>query len=93
MFAILKEEFIDVVMSMSITDEEFELIQDSIFDKKLNEKLKDMFQKHQSKNNRTYTREKVIEKEIERIIAERTKVTEYDILEAVEIAEKEFAVL
>ncbi|WP_261987986.1 hypothetical protein [Streptococcus suis] len=93
MFAILKEEFIDIVMAMALSEEEFKEIQNNIFDKKLGERLKDMFQKKQSVNNRMFTRESIIEQEVERVISKRTVLAEEDILEAVQIAEKEFAVI
>ncbi|HFR3395825.1 TPA: hypothetical protein ACHU7C_001168, partial [Streptococcus suis] len=93
MFAILKEEFIDIVMAMALSEEEFKEIQNNIFDKKLGERLKDMFQKKQSVKNRMFTRESIIEREVERVISKRTVLAEEDILEAVQIAEKEFAVI
>lgn len=93
MFAILKEEFIDIVMAMALSEEEFKEIQNNIFDKKLGERLKDMFQKKQSVKNRMFTRESIIEREVERVISKRTVLAEEDILEAVQIAEEEFAVI
>lgn len=93
MFAILKEEFIDIVMAMALSEEEFKEIQNNIFDKKLGERLKDMFEKKQSVKNRMFTRESIIEREVERVISKRTVLAEEDILEAVQIAEKEFAVI
>lgn len=47
MFAQLKEEFIDVTMSMSISPSEFEKIQTMVFNKSLESKLKNMF-KHRA---------------------------------------------
>lgn len=92
MFAILKEEFIDILMSMSLSKEEFQEIQDNIFDKELNNKLKDMFQQKQTSSNKVYTRESIIEKEIEKVIAKRSVISENDILEAIKISENEFVV-
>ncbi|NQI22876.1 hypothetical protein [Streptococcus suis] len=91
--ALSEEEFIDIVMAMALSEEEFKEIQNNIFDKKLGERLKDMFQKKQSVKNRMFTRESIIEREVERVISKRTVLAEEDILEAVQIAEKEFAVI
>ena len=60
MFAQLKEEFIDVTMSMSISPSEFEKIQTMVFNKSLESKLKNMF-KHRADGRRLYARENIVE--------------------------------
>ena len=55
MFVQLKEEFIDVTMSMSISPSEFEKIQTMVFNKSLESKLKNMF-KHRADGSRLYAR-------------------------------------
>ena len=88
MFAQLKEEYIDVVMSISLTEEEFEAVQQAIFNKKLESKLKDMF-KHK-KESRQYARTEIVEVAVVDAIKSRSKLTEEDVLDAVKIASEEY---
>ncbi|MFT9469145.1 hypothetical protein [Leuconostoc pseudomesenteroides] len=90
MFAQLKEEYLDVVMSVSLNDNEFTLVQKKIFDKKLESKLKDMFQHINNVGSRNYARETIIESVVEEVIASRTVVDENMLLEGIEISEREF---
>ena len=92
MFAILKEEFIDVVMSMSLTQKEFQSVQDRIFNGDLQNKLKEI---HQNKKigYRKYTRENIIEKVTQEVISKRRKISEDEIIEAVKVAEDSFEVV
>lgn len=93
MFAILKEEFIDVVMSVTLTEEEFSQVQETIFDKHLGKKLKKMFKNKQSVTNRKYTREDIIEKVLLNVTSARPQIDDNSILEAVGYAEDELATL
>lgn len=61
MFAQLKEEFIDVTMSMSISPSEFEKIQTMVFNKSLESKLKNMFK--QERMEVDYMQEKTLLKQ------------------------------
>ena len=88
MFAQLKEEYIDVVMSISLTEEEFEAVQQAIFNKKLESRLKDMFKR--KKDSRQYARTEIVEVAVINAIKSRSTLTEEDILNAVEIASEEF---
>lgn len=92
MFAILKEEFIDVVMSISLTNKEFQEVQDRIFNGDLQNKLKEI---HQNKKIgcRKYTRENIIEKITQEVISKRRKISEDEIIEAVKVAENSFEVV
>lgn len=60
MFAQLKEEFIDIVMVISLSQKEFNKIQEDVFNEQLEGLLKDMFQRKE--NSRTYAKEFVEEK-------------------------------
>lgn len=93
MFAILKEEFIDVVMSVTLTEEEFSQVQETIFDKHLGKKLKKMFKNKQSVTNRKYTREDIIEKVLLNVTSARPQIDDNSILEVVGYAEDELATL
>lgn len=89
MFAILKEEFIDVVMSITLTQEEFKKVQEQIFDDKLQDKLKDMYQ-HKNKNSRKYARENIVERVVEKVISSRRMISKDEVIEAVQTAENSF---
>lgn len=82
MFAQLKEEFIDVTMSMSISPSEFEKIQTMVFNKSLESKLKNMF-KHRADGRRLYARENIVEAEILVVIKERPKIYDEDVINGV----------
>ena len=92
MFAILKEEFIDVVMSMSLTKKEFQDVQDKIFNGDLQNRLKEI---HQNKKAgcRKYTRENIVEKITQDVISKRRKISKEEIIEAVRVAENSFEVV
>lgn len=92
MFAQLKEEFIDIVMSISLTDAEFTEIQEFVFNKSLESKLKDMYKASNDLGSRRYAREKIVENVVEQIIKQRSKIDESELIEGVEIATKEFFV-
>lgn len=64
MFVILKEEYIDAVMSMYMSEVEFQNIQNAIFDDRLEEKLKDIFRARKKGDSRKYAREEIVEKAI-----------------------------
>jgi len=80
MFAELKEEYIDLVMSINLSEEEFNKIQELIFDKKLESKLKTMFQQKDSIGSRNYARQEIVENSILHVIKEREIITNNDIL-------------
>ena len=82
MFAQLKEEFIDVTMSMSISPSEFEKIQTMVFNKSLDSKLKNMF-KHRADGSRLYARENIVEAAILVVIKERPKIYDEDVINGV----------
>ena len=82
MFAQLKEEFIDVTMSMSISPSEFEKIQTMVFNKSLESKLKNMF-KHRADGRRLYARENIVEAAILVVIKERPKIYDEDVINGV----------
>ena len=92
MFAILKEEFMDVVMSTPLSEEEFSQVQEAIFDKDLGKKLREMFKNKQSMINRKYTREVLVEEQVINVIANRPKIDENSVLEAVNYIENGFAI-
>ena len=87
MFGILKEEYIDLVMIMTLSENEFEELQWSIFNEKIEKFLKDMIRK---KDSRKFARD-FIEGEIERLLSKRMPVDESEILEAIEIEKNVFA--
>ena len=92
MFAQLKEEYIDVVMSMNLSEDEFNKIQEMIFNKQLESRLKDMFQHRKEIDSRLYAREKIIEVAVIEVISAREKITDNDILEAISLATNEYIV-
>ncbi|MEH7154707.1 hypothetical protein [Neobacillus drentensis] len=92
MFAQLKEEFIDIVMSISLTDAEFTEIQEFVFNKSLESKLKDMYKASNDLGSRRYAREKIVEDTVEQIIRQRSKIDESELIEGVEIATRKFFV-
>ena len=87
MFGILKEEYIDLVMIMTLSENEFEELQWAVFNEKIEKFLKDMIRK---KDSRKFARD-FIEGEIERLLSKRMPVAESEILEAVEIEKNVFA--
>ena len=89
MFAQLKEEFIDTIIVIALSEDELDKVQKAIFNNKLDNLLKDMFQK--KKESRKYARD-FIEKQVESVIKDREKITEKEILEAVEISKNVFVV-
>ena len=74
MFAQLKEEYIDIVMSIGLTNEEFDAVQNLIFDKKLGKKLKDMHSQLNKHGSRIYARENIVEKSVLHVIKERKTI-------------------
>ncbi|TQR19933.1 N-acetylmuramoyl-L-alanine amidase family protein [Psychrobacillus vulpis] len=90
MFAQLKEEYIDIVMSISMTDAEFTEIQEIVFNKSLESKLKDMYKASYDLGSRRYARENIVEDAVEQIIKQRSKIDDSELIEGVEIATKEF---
>lgn len=90
MFAELKEEYIDLVMSINLSEEEFNKIQELIFDKKLESKLKTMFQQKDSIGSRNYARQEIVEKSILHVIKEREIITNNDILVGLDEVQVEF---
>lgn len=89
MFAQLKEEFIDIIIIVALSEDELEKVQKAIFNDKLDNLLKNMFQK--KKESRKYARD-FIEKHVESVIKDRERITEKEILEAVEISKNVFVV-
>lgn len=87
MFAQLKEEFIDTIIVVALSEDELDKVQKAIFNNKLDNLLKDMFQK--KKESRKYARD-FIEKHVESVMKDREKITEKEILEAVEISKNVF---
>ncbi|WP_163100188.1 N-acetylmuramoyl-L-alanine amidase family protein [Peribacillus alkalitolerans] len=90
MFAQLKEEYIDIVMSISLTDAEFTKVQDIVFNKSLESKLKVMYKASNDLGSRRYARENIVEDAVEQIIKQRSKIDESELIEGVENATKEF---
>lgn len=90
MFAQLKEEYIDIVMSISLTDDEFTEIQEIVFNKSLESKLKDMYKASNDSGSRRYARENIVEDAVEQIIKQRSKIDESELIEGVKIVNKEF---
>lgn len=84
MFAILKEEYIDVVMAISLSGDEFNQIQEEIFDKSLESKLKDMYHAGKKGDARTFAREKIVEKAVKKSIGSREKITEAELIEEID---------
>ena len=89
MFAQLKEEFIDIIIVVALSEDELDKVQKAVFNDKLDNLLKNMFQK--KKESRNYARD-FIEKHVESVIKDREKITEKEILEAVEISKNVFVV-
>ena len=89
MFAQLKEEFIDIIIIVALSEDELEKVQKAIFNDKLDNLLKNMFQK--KKESRKYAID-FIEKHVESVIKDRERITEKEILEAVEISKNVFVV-
>ena len=87
MFSILKEEYIDLVMVMTLSKNEFEELQWAVFNDKIENFLKEMIRK---KDSRKFARD-FIEGEIEHLLSKRMPVAESEILEAVEIEKNVFA--
>ena len=82
MFAQLKEEFIDIVMVISLSQKEFNKIQEDVFNEQLEGLLKDMFQRKE--NSRTYAKE-FVEEKVKSVIKDRKRVELKDIIEAVQV--------
>lgn len=84
MFAQLKEEYIEIVMLVDLTTKEFQTLQGKIFNDKLENVLKDMFQK------KSFSRQfasDFIGKEMQCILSQRSKIEESDIIEARQVSE------
>lgn len=82
MFAQLKEEFIDLVMVISLSQEEFNKIQEAVFNEHLEGLLKNMFQRKE--NSRTYAKE-FVEEKVKSVIKDRKRVELKEIIEAVQV--------
>ena len=82
MFAQLKEEFIDLVMVISLSQEEFNKIQEAVFNEHLEGLLKNMFQKKE--NSRNFAKE-FVEEKIKSVIKDRKRVELKEIIEAVKV--------
>ena len=82
MFAQLKEEFIDIVMVISLSQKEFNKIQEDVFNEQLEGLLKDMFQRKE--NSRTYAKE-FVEEKVKSVIKDRKRVELGEIIEAVQV--------
>ena len=74
---------------VALSEDELEKVQKAIFNDKLDNLLKNMFQK--KKESRKYARD-FIEKHVESVIKDRERITEKEILEAVEISKNVFVV-
>ena len=82
MFAQLKEEFIDIVMVISLSQKEFNKIQEDVFNEQLESLLKDMFQRKE--NSRIYAKE-FVEEKVKSVIKDRKRVELGEIIEAVQV--------
>ena len=82
MFAQLKEEFIDLVMIISLSQEEFNRIQEGVFNEHLEGLLKDMFQRKEGSRN--YAKE-FIESQVQSVIKDRKKVELREIIDAIQV--------
>lgn len=82
MFAQLKEEFIDLVMIISLSQEEFNRIQEGVFNDHLEGLLKDMFQRKEGSRN--YAKE-FVESQVQSVIKDRKQVELKEIIEAIEV--------
>jgi len=82
MFAQLKEEFIDIVMVISLSQKEFNKIQEDVFNEQLESLLKDMFQRKE--NSRTYAKE-FVEEKVKSIIKDREQVELKEIIDAIQV--------
>lgn len=82
MFAQLKEEFIDLVMVISLSREEFNKIQEGVFNERLEGLLKDMFQRKEGSRN--YAKE-FVETQVQSVIKDRKKVELREIIDAIQV--------
>lgn len=82
MFAQLKEEFIDLVMVISLSQEEFNRIQEGVFNEHLEGLLKDMFQRKEGSRN--YAKE-FVESQVQSVIKDRKKVELREIIDAIQV--------
>ena len=73
-------------MSMNLSEDEFNKIQEMIFNKQLESRLKDMFQHRKEIDSRLYAREKIIEVAVIEVISTREKITDNDITDAIYLA-------
>lgn len=82
MFAQLKEEFINLVMVISLSQEEFNKIQEGVFNERLEDLLKDMFQRKEGSRN--YAKE-FVESQVQSVIKDRKKVELREIIDAIQV--------
>lgn len=82
MFAQLKEEYIDLVMVISLSQEEFNKIQEGVFNERLEGLLKDMFQRKEGSRN--YAKE-FVETQVQSVIKDRKKVELREIIDAIQV--------
>lgn len=75
MFRVMKEEFINVVMSSYLTQEEFEEVaKRTIWNKKVSKELQNMYKKSKSGEHRTYANS-LIEEAVIDVLKKRRKIT------------------
>ncbi|MGF7019144.1 hypothetical protein M2145_002930 [Lachnospiraceae bacterium PF1-21] len=82
MFAQLKEEYIDVVLSVTLSDEEFTKVQEIVFDEALENKLKQMYKVSKDRSSRMFAREVIVESAVEEVIRERKIIVEKELIDA-----------
>ncbi|MEW4353606.1 hypothetical protein AB1I63_01715 [Streptococcus pneumoniae] len=87
MFAQLKEEYIELVMIVGLSSDEFSKLQEKIFNKDLESLLKTMFSRKE--NSREYARQ-FIEERLHEMMQNRAQISNSDVLEAVKISESLF---
>ena len=75
MFRVMKEEFLDVVMSSYLTQEEFEEVaKRTIWDKKVSKELQNMYKKSKKGEPRAYANS-LIEEVVIDVLKKRRKIT------------------
>ncbi|MDR3241572.1 MAG: hypothetical protein LBT37_05320 [Lactobacillaceae bacterium] len=89
MFGQFKEEYIDVVMAINLSADEFNKVQELIFDNKIESKLKNMFAHNKKLTSRQYARTEIIEPVIVSLISERESISDEDVIQGVDVAKQE----
>ena len=72
-------------MSITLSQKEFDAIQKIIFDRSLENKLRDMFHYGKSGDTRQYARENIVDKAINNVIEDRETIKDADILEGLSV--------